>query len=361
MGIATNGPRDVEDLKHGLDLRPMTLALAPEFRRCAVYGLVGLVLIPVVAWSLRDLRAWPSPGTFLVPLAMHAVFGLGLVGVLRWRVHVDGRGIARRRLFGWRLYPWEAFEAGQVSEGEYSFTYLFPSGRPWDRKLSIAMLADDDRSRLAEIIRGLWVRPPAPELPPELAIRLARSREWQFRPDGITVVRRREESRYGWEDVRRLRIRRAERGRRDFAELELVLPDRTLTLHARQDFAAWSGVKGSPKPAPAIVVGLLREYVPADRILETALHEPPATMAEWEDRLEILERRGRDLDWGSRLIWSAGGAMAILLLTTRGLGWAFAILCGIEWGLYMAILRKIMRDHREAIRELESQAPGCSP
>jgi hypothetical protein len=84
MGIATAGPKDVEDLRHGLDLRPMTLALAPEYRRSAVYGMIGLVLIPVIAWSLRDVLPRRGPATFIAVQALVVVIGFGPV-VLRWR------------------------------------------------------------------------------------------------------------------------------------------------------------------------------------------------------------------------------------------------------------------------------------
>src|SRR5207245_6119235 len=83
--------------------------LAPEYRRCAAYVLVGLLLSAVLEWWINQAvfnQAWRHLGTLaiLLPIAIWQLM------VFRWRLRVDDSGIARRRLFAWDLWPWEAFE-----------------------------------------------------------------------------------------------------------------------------------------------------------------------------------------------------------------------------------------------------------
>jgi hypothetical protein len=70
---------------------------------------------------------------------------IGAIGVVRWRLKVDDRGIWRRRLLGWDFWPRKAFEEGRVLEGEDASTsYIFRDKPFWARKLSVDLLAEDE-------------------------------------------------------------------------------------------------------------------------------------------------------------------------------------------------------------------------
>ena len=190
-------------LRKDLDAWPLVVALAPEYRRCAVYVLFGLVLIPLIAWWVNDLRPPEKRLDLRFGVGMNAMLALWAVCVPRWRLRVERRGIARRRLFVWHLYSWEEFAIGRVRDGIDQNTYEFPERYPWDRKLSIGLVAEDDRSAIKEMIRRVWVRPPESEVPAELCFRFSFRETAKFGPEGLSIGQRGKEVSYGWAEVRR--------------------------------------------------------------------------------------------------------------------------------------------------------------
>jgi hypothetical protein len=54
------------------------------------------------------------------------------------------------------------------------------------------------------------------------------------------------------------------------------------------------------------IAAMLQQYLPRGRVVVTSLAEPPLSMPEWEDRLEILERRGMEVTVLRRIFWSVG-------------------------------------------------------
>jgi hypothetical protein len=349
-----------------LDDQPLVAPLAPEYRRCAVYLLFAIALI---AWNARwvnDLRPPEKQLDLRFGLGVLAALAVGAVCILRWRLRVDGRGIARRRLVARHLYPWEEFASGRVREGIDSSTYEFPERYPWDRKLSIALVAEDDRSAIKEIIRRVLVRPPEPEVPLELCFRFSVRKTARFGQEGLAIGPRGKEVFYHWAEVRAVRIRRFERDRRDFSSLELEFRDQTVSLrvinqHGRAN-RSWFGFRGEPAPEPATIMAVLQQYVPRDRILVTSLSEPPLSMSEWEDRLKILEQKGKELITLKRIFWSIGAILLIICLWDSSQGWinvaVFLVLCAVQFGLLWAVLRYIEADFRATVEELESQMPG---
>jgi len=349
-----------------LDDQPLVVPLGPEYRRCAVYLLFAIALI---AWNARwvnELRPPEKQLDLRFGLGVLAALALGAVCILRWRLRVDGRGIARRRLVVWHLYLWEEFISGRVREGIELNTYEFPERYPWDRKLGIGMVAEDDRSAIKEMIRCVLVRPPEPDAPADLCFRFSFRKTARFGREGLAIGPRGKEVFYRWSEVRAVRIRRFERDRRDFSSLELELPERTVTLrvinqHGRAN-RSWFGFSGEPAPDPATITAALQQYVPRDRILVTSLSEPPLSMSEWEDRLKILEQRGKELAVLKRIFWGGGAIVLIACLWDSSQGWStvvgFLMLCSVQFGLFWAVLRYIQADYRATVEELESQMPG---
>ena len=150
----------VVSLTRDLKARPLFIPLAVEYRRCAFYALFALALIPCVTWWVNGFRPPGEQADLRFLLGLHAILAFGVVSALHWRLRVNERGVSRRRLFAWHLYPWEEFASGRVREGIDTSTYLFPTRHFWDRKLNIGLVADDDRSAIKEMIRRILVRPP---------------------------------------------------------------------------------------------------------------------------------------------------------------------------------------------------------
>ena len=174
------------------------------------------------------------------------VIATGVAAVLRWRLRVDDRGIWRRRLIGWDLWPWEAFEEGRVVEGEdASSSYICREKPFWARKLSLGLLEEDVQEKLVRIIQCFFARPPGPPLPADLHIRFAFRKEALIAREGLLIRSRGEETRYAWREVQVLRIRRRYRTRNDFSSLEMVLPDQTITFQVShpngQAARSWTG------------------------------------------------------------------------------------------------------------------------
>jgi hypothetical protein len=360
-------------LKAELAAEPLSFALMAEVRRSAIYVLIGLVLIPLIRWWLREVLPMRGTADLVVGAMIIGLIALFTVGVLSWRLRVDESGLWRRRLLGWDLWPWEAFEQGRVLEGDDPSTSYVCREKPWwARKLSLGLLEPDDREKIVGMIQRVWVRPPAPSLPAELHIRFVFSfgfrKEAFIAPEGLLLRDRGEETRYAWREVRVLRIRRRYRDRQDFESVEIDLSDQTIAFRVSwqhgQAVRSWTGVRGSPAPSPAVLVGVLERYVPSDRVQVTSLCEAPRTVVEWQDRRSILEHQRRDL-LGVR--WFVCGAIGLLGLLTlfefyRD-GWSglkFLIISTVTMGLSWAVLRYIERDHWESVTDLEAQVPQVS-
>jgi hypothetical protein len=209
--------------------------------------------------------------------------------IFHWRLRVDESGIARRRLFGWDLWPWEAFENGLIHKGNYLFTYKWPDKPWWQRTLSFGFLKDAERESLWKASQRFWKAPLPPDLPPDLKIRHFFRKEAQFSPEGIWAGRMGKPRYYPWSAVQELRIDRLEHDRRDFQNLEMVLPDQTIrlwvTLQHGQANRSWSGAE------PEAISGMLESHVPPERTLISALWGPPKSLAEIKHRQEELNRQ----------------------------------------------------------------------
>jgi hypothetical protein len=340
--------------------QPLILPMAPELRRCTLYVVAGVLLLSLVAWSLRDLLPKRDGPDLLIWAGMVAAATVLAVSAHRWRVRVDERGVARRRFLSWDLWPWEAFEQGLVREGTSGSSYEWPGRPSGPSKLILDWLADDNAERVSAIIRGRWARPSPPDAPEALAIR---SLGWEarFAPEGPSITRRGRTSWYGWHEVESLRIRRLERDRSDFNQLELRLHDQALTLRVNRQHSSpstsWRGPGGTPTPTAEEVVAILRRHVPRDRILVVSLSEPPASREELEDRLELLDKREQGYASLRRVFWVLGAlSIALCVIDDRGRPARFGMLVplGGPWGLMHLVLRHFQRQHQSRREEIEA-------
>jgi hypothetical protein len=291
------------------------------------------------------------------------------VAVSFWRLRLDGTGISRRWLFWRDIWPWKAFRLGRVVEVEdVPITFVLPEKPPWLRRLSIGFLDDEAGAVVLRTIRTVLPPQEVPDPPEELALRLPLRQEMVVSRSGLSFADRHGSTRYAWDEVRRLCIRRLTHDRPDFRELELALPDRTIRLTVGlqngQASRPWSAPRGSPTPSSAQVAGALQRYMPRDRVQVTALEEPPRTIAEWQDRRSILDARGREvtLIGGMTLCLCLLPACLVpMAIVYRGdwiLAAAGAVLVFVFLGPLYAVayvLRK-RRQHRD-VAELNAHVP----
>ena len=316
-------------------------------------------------WWLRDgfPPASNSPWFALIALA---ILVLATVAIFRWRLRVDSSGIARRRLFGWDLWPWHLFEQGKVLEAEAAgATYVLPEKPFWARTLDLNLLEEADRARVEAIIDRLHVRR-APELPGELALRYDFRKEAVISRGGVLLRDRGVETRFGWKEVQTVRIRRRDERRRDFETLEIVLPDRTVTFSARREkgnlIRSWSATPGSKSPTAAVLAAVIERSIPRERIQIDSWTEAPRTIDQWQARRAILARQAREL---TRVWWVACAASAALLLFVltqfRGARSVLMLMLGMSAlciSVIFIVLCTASRDHRARLAELESQMPA---
>jgi hypothetical protein len=348
----------------GRPLETLILPMRAELRRSAIYVPIGLVPIAALRWGMPQ---WFPPATSSPWFAVVAmtILAVGPLAVFQWRLRVDSSGIARRRLFRWDLWPWEAFEQGKVldAEGEPT-TYILREKPFWARKLGLSLLEDTDQARVAAIIDRLRVRRPL-ELPSELALRYGFRKEVVITPGGLLVRDRGQEIRYRWRDVQTLRICRRDRGRRDFRSLEIVLPDRVVKLLLQQNQGnasrSWSKTGGLATPDAETLAAVLERSISPERVRIISLTDPPRTIEEWKDRREMLAKRSRSLTSLRRIFCAAGILMLLVPLMDYRRG-IFAvvgmtIVCALAIGSFFLVLLYLERDHREDVAKLEGQMP----
>jgi len=286
--------------------------LARQYRRSAVYVFVGAILAGGAAWAVHPIVQQqkgvngPQGGPYFIGVVFVTLAtGLCLVA-FRWRLRVDCRGVARRRLWRWDLWPWEAFQDGRIRKGASFYRFTWPDKRPWcDRTLSLELLDDSDRDALRELCGRLCVAPPAPEAPDAITLRFGLSGWARFTPEGIFVDKQGFKPDYPWSDVTALRIVRLEHDRHDFHRVEIELPDRTIKLFRHKGNPTWRGAEA------AAIAALLRLRVPAERTLIAASHGRPGSLKEADYRLAEIEKRRRQLQRGKRLILAFTAAIGV--------------------------------------------------
>ncbi len=200
--------------------------IAPELRRSLYYAIAGAIALSSVAWWVES-TVKIHEGVHVVSVVF-ALVGVLAIYPLSWRLEVDGDGLVRHRLGVRDHWRWDDFASGRV-EKHYQFVLLDP-GRPWwCRNLVLDYLRDTDRQQVLALLNPRYRLPTAPPLPESLTIKF-RLRTATFARHEIQVVERCHPTDYRWADVRHLHIARMDAVRRDFAELDLVLPDREIGL-----------------------------------------------------------------------------------------------------------------------------------
>jgi hypothetical protein len=205
------------------------------------------------------------------------------------------------------LWPWEAFEAGQVRHGKLGDQLTWPA-RPWYwRTISASLLGEGDRTAYETVINRFRIPPPPPELPDVVAIKYGVRARLELSADGVRTreYQRDEGELVPWPEVLRAELIRTTHDRPDFATLELHLPGKPklVRLTHNKGTPTWSG-------ADAEVIALyLNRHLDDARFQVTALRGPPADLAEADRRLARLdasEREWRKLNRGIRYVMAGG-------------------------------------------------------
>lgn len=284
--------------------------LAPEFRRCAVYAAIGFVLVAglVVGFKLTDVDDVPWVNVVLSIAACGAA-AVGLVVlVFRYRLRIDHLGVWRRRLVRWDLWPWEAFETGQVRHGQAGDQLTYPDkGRYW-RTISTSVLGDADRAAFETLLRRYWV-PPPPDLPEVVTLQHGLRNQLELSADGVRLGGDGGEL-VPWPDVVRADVLRATPDRPDFLTLDLHLPNQSkpVRLVRRSGQQSWTG------PDAEVVALVLRRQLAGDRFQVTALRGPPADVAEADRRLARLAEVARQFRQLGQFTGWMLAALAVVML-----------------------------------------------
>jgi hypothetical protein len=185
----------------------VTVCMKAEYRRSCLYAVVGFILVAALSSFLQP--GWPWGGVVLVVATV-----VSWLYIQTWRLRIDSKGLARRRLWVWSYWPWQEFTAGRVRAGESTLSFRCAARPWWDRWLFLeAVEPDEAATQLARLFRTLIPPQPAETddaqavaVPAEIVIGLGSSGRLQFTNQGIEYLGRRQSRRLGWDDVQVLRL-----------------------------------------------------------------------------------------------------------------------------------------------------------
>jgi hypothetical protein len=355
---------------HSLDLR-----LAPEYRRCAVYAALGItVALGLVVWMKNaglNQRPWEEIAVGA------AVFGGAAAGLLavafRYRLRIDARGIWRRRLIRWDLWPWEAFEAGLVRHGKLGDQFTYPAKGWYWRTISASVLSAADRAAFETAVARFRVPPPPPDLPAVVPVKYGLRSRLELSAEGVRLRAHRDDpgELIGWPDVVRAEVFRATHDRPDFSTLNLHLSGRPTPVRLRtsKGTPTWSG-------ADAEVIALfLQRHLNDGRCEVTALRGPPADAAEADRRLVLMDESEQGLRRAGRYLgyMFVGGTLGLGVVMAEvwnrpnplNWGWADWQVVGLAFvgaaaflGLQLAMCVGIVYYQRRELRQNRDRVLG---
>lgn len=310
---------------------PSEYQIAGEYRRCAVYcllGALGIVILTSVLQTPRDGRPLAS--------VMFASSVVLVLGAFRWRIRVDQNGVWWRRLIGWKHWPWAAFESGEIEKALGERAYIRRSEPWWSRKLGFDFLDEEAKGQIIEILDTHWRSPKPAEIPDALEIGWRLFSKLSFAPDGIRVGKKSAAQIYRWDDVISVRIERPDHSRSDFKRMRIVLPDRTLDFgvarHNGVTTTSWSAATAE------VLAGIVLRYAAPERVTIISHTGPPKSEEEAMARVEIAREILKDSkggiiicslmllfqivlmisiaisirSWTSRLIWIATTSLVVI-------------------------------------------------
>jgi hypothetical protein len=269
------------------------LRIKAEYRRVAVYFLIGYVLLvgAITGLNLAGLGGGWDRAIFGVPVLGVLMLALPIL-IFRQRLRIDDAGVWRRRLFRWDLWPWEAFASGKVEPGTYCDSFVF-SGKPWwHRYLFLEFLEKGERQAVGRLLRDL-LTPALIEVPESLKLNYGFRKWLVLSSGGIRYGWNKQSARnlHLWDEVRQVRVKRLDHSRRDFHHLELDLGESAppTILRIFKGSPTWKGADAD------VILALLERHVDPQRFEFTALTGPPRDAEECKRRLREIERGEQQL------------------------------------------------------------------
>lgn len=284
--------------------------LAPEYRRSAVYAILGAVaatgVMAYVVKTSEGMQTWVS-------VAVTAILFGGLAGVLalwsvRARVALDEYGVQVRGLGGWRTWTWQDFASGRVSS-PFLGNFIDPGRRWGQRGINLGYLSEADLDVVLRACLPHW-RDVEPEpLPDSLHLKLKgwkrRGTQISMRDTGIDVLEGVRLKSIRWGEVLGVEMARLTPKHVGFRSLMLQLPGQEIELNAviqsgevRLD---WKGA------SPAEVARYVERHALRDRIICGHLHGEPESSDDLRVLMQIRIRRSnadiRKLAQGVRAFW----------------------------------------------------------
>lgn len=322
--------------------------LLPELRRSALWGMAGLLLIASVIFFVQP----PQWRGHLERSFAAAVFVFAAIWLSQYslsRIKVDEAGISKRVLWWWTLWPWKAFEDGRIHQGIAQYGYMFPDLPWWSQRIELSLLSPEDSKEIDELIRSIWQPPIAGPLPEQLEIifKWPISQKLLLSPDRITLSKKHHQAEYLWRDVREVVIWRLERGRQDFRELHLKLPDQDVVLrrglHKGAEVLNWTGAS-SEEVSRYIMI-----HAPSERLDDFALTGASSSLSEVEVRKSRIEKELHSLIKNRR---------SMFVFTIVSIPLVFAVLPwpkNLTGFLYCPIAYAAYRMIQEQVEKLDKQ------
>jgi hypothetical protein len=233
------------------------------------------------------------------------IFLAGAAGVLAivflYRIRIDERGVWRRRLVRWDLWPWEAFEGGHIRHGRLGDQLTYPTKGWYWRTISTSVLRKPDRAAFERAVARFRIPPPPPHLPDVLSVKYGLRARFELSADGVRLIAHRHDAGelFPWPQVVKVELVRSTHDRPDFVALFLHLPGLAdpVRLARPQGHPTWSG-------ADAEVIALyLERHLDNGRFVVTALSGPPIDVQEADRRLAQLDKSEHELQRANRVLW----------------------------------------------------------
>lgn len=322
--------------------------LMAEFRRAALWGIAGGVLITIVASvvGILILQRGAVGVVLLVTIMLGGALWLSqYVGPI---IRVDHDGISRRSLWRWDCWTWDSFADGRIRHGLEYLSYEDPARPWWRRTLRIGLLEESEAKAVNALIRRIWTPPPAEPVPENVEFQMSwpDRRRIVMTASGMTISRKHKEREYRWADVISVVIWRLEADRPDFRELQLRFVDQELKLrrfaHQGGEVVNWQGASAE------MISTTVCRHVDAARCADYSLTGPTRTLEELDARQARDETRWKNL---SSAKWALVLVVAGLVLMPLLISWLKGALLALAYSPLVSALHWATRKKRAAVDE----------
>lgn len=270
-------------------------SLAPELRRASYIAIAGVsfcaVVVAAIGLAFKNENA--ARDALVILTVVFAVGAFLFWWVRHFRYRIDERGLHRRLFFRWQTWTWDTFGTGNVRRGQRRWSFVFPDLPLHRRKLSFAVIGEENAEWvLAECLKH-WASLPPPAVPDRIELvpgaplaQLFTSRRIYADARGLVLTSRTSSRVYGWRDVKRCLIFRQSHEHDGFIELRLEFPDESIVLvvDPKNDIKQWKGPKSD------IVSEFIKQHVAPDCIVNASIAGAALSLLEVDARIERVQR-----------------------------------------------------------------------